>query len=120
MGAPKQTLSYPSRTDAVFALRRQGLSTAAIAEKIGIESKTVTALETSAANKRWKRRAPRPSEELGRTVIFPVDVLDALGPHAARRNMHPNNLARLIVSTAVDEKMIDAILDDADDLEGWV
>jgi hypothetical protein len=31
-------------------------------------------------------------------VLFPVDLLAALGPHAARRGMHPNRLARLIVA----------------------
>jgi hypothetical protein len=38
----------------------------------------------------------------------------ALGPHAARRNMHPNCLARLIVETVVDEGIIDAVLDDGE------
>ncbi|WP_353641358.1 hypothetical protein [Mesorhizobium sp. WSM2239] len=115
MGARKATLGYPSRTDAVLALRAQRLSTREIAQRIGINESTVTALEHSAG----RPRKPRPVEELCRTVLFPMDVLDMLGPHAARRNMHPNRLARLIVETVVDEKMIDAVLDDADDLEGW-
>lgn len=116
MGARKQTLGYASRTDAVLALRSQRFSTAAIAAKIGIAESTVTALEHSAGR---ARRAPRPHEELCRTVLFPMDILDALGPHAAKRNIHPNRLARLIVETVVDDKMIDAVLDDAADLKGW-
>ncbi len=116
MGTRKQTLGFPSRTDAVLAMRSQRLSTRQIAERIGIPESTVTALEHSAGR---ARRQPRPHEELCRTVLFPLDVLDALGPHAARRNMHPNRLARLIVEIVVDEKMIDAVLDDADDLQGW-
>lgn len=113
MGAPKPCLGYPSRTAAVHGLRAQGLNTRAIASAIGIEHKTVIALEIGSS----KPRPHRPSEEMGRTVVFPVDVLNALGPHAARRGIHPNSLARLIVSTAVDENMIDAILDDAHDMD---
>ncbi len=117
MGVRKQTLGYASRTDAVLALRSQRLSTRQIAARIGIPENTVTALEHSAGR---ARRQPRPVEDLCRTVLFPIDVLDALGPHAARRNMHPNRLARLLVETIVDEKIVDAVLDDADDLKGWV
>jgi len=49
---------------------------------------------------------------MGRTIVFPVDILDALRPHAAKRGMHVNSLARRIVETVVDEKMVDALLDD--------
>ncbi len=61
------------------------------------------------------RDAIRPDAGQYRTVLFPVDILKALAPHAARRGIHPNNLARLIVETAVEERLIDSILDD---LEG--
>jgi transcriptional regulator len=105
----KSTLGYPSRTDAVLALRRQGLSTAAIAAKIGIRNSAVTALEHSAGR---AIRAPRPVEDLCRTVLFPIDVIDALGPHAARRGVHPNALARRIVEQVVDDGIVDAVLDD--------
>ena len=46
------------------------------------------------------------------------DGREHIGPHAARRDMHPNRLARLIVETVVDEKMVDAVLDDAEELAG--
>lgn len=111
----KPTLGYKTRSAAVVALRQQGLSSAAIADKIGITTATVTALEHSAGRRKKSPsgRAPRPSEELGRTVLFAVDVLNSLGPHAAKRGMHPNTLARAIVETVVDEGLVDAILDDA-------
>lgn len=105
----RPTLGFPTRTDAVLALRREGLSSGEIGRRIGISTATVTALEHSAGR---RRRTPRPAEQLGRTVLFPVDVLAALGPHAARRNMHPNSLARLIVETVVDEGLVDSVLDD--------
>lgn len=118
MSGPKPTLGYPSRTAAIIAMRAERIPTDEIARRIGIEAKTVAALELSAGRAR-SRRDPRPHEAICRTVLFPVDVLDALGPHAARRGIHPNRLARLIVETVVDENMIDAVMDDADDLEGW-
>jgi len=104
-----------TRTDTVLLLRRQGRTTKEIAAQLGIASKTVTALEHSAL--RSKRRAARPAEEHGRTILFQVDVLDRLRPHAAKRGIHPNKLARLIVETVVDEGMIDAVLDDLEALE---
>jgi hypothetical protein len=109
MSRGKPTLEFNTRTDAVLALRAQRLSTAAIADGLGIAVKTVTALEHSAGR---ARRAPRRAEELCRTVLFPVEVLDALGPHAARRGLHPNHLARLIVETVLDDGLVDAVLDD--------
>jgi len=111
----KPTLGFSSRTDAVISMRRQGLTTKEIADRIGIGENTVTALEHSAG--RSQRRALRPAEQMGRTVLFPADILDALGPYAAKRGMHPNSLARMIVSTAVEEMLVDSILDDLDDID---
>lgn len=105
MGLRKQTLGYPSRTDAVVALRRQGKSTHEIAERIGIQPKNVAALENSAL--RSKKRTFG-----NRTVVFPVEVLARLVPHANRRDVSANELARRIVEHALDDNMIDAILDD--------
>lgn len=110
MARATPTLGYPSRTAAVVALRRAGRSTGEIAAAIGIPQKSVAALEVSAS----RARARRPAEMLGRTVAFPSDVLDGLAAHAARRGIHANALARLIVATVVDEDMVDAVLDDAD------
>lgn len=112
MGTAKPTLGYASRTEAVLALRASGLTTRQISDRIGIADATVTALEHSAG--RSHKRAARPAEIDGRTVLFPRAVLDRLGPHAAKRGIHPNSLARLLVETAVDDGLIDSILDDAD------
>lgn len=47
-----------------------------------------------------------------RTVLFPIELLDALAPHAARRGVKVNELARRIVETVVDGGLVDAVLDD--------
>ena len=48
MSGAKETLGYPSRTDAVLALAAQGLDRRAIAARIGIAPSTVAALVSSA------------------------------------------------------------------------
>lgn len=115
VSSPKPILGYPSRTEAILAMRRQGLSTRVIADRLDISTGTVSALEHSAL--RSKTRAKRPAEEHGRTVLFPVDILDRLAPHAARRGMHANRLARLIIETVIDDGLVDSVLDDLDDEE---
>lgn len=115
MGASKPCLGYASRTDAVVALRTKGLTTRQIGEAVGITPATVTALEHSAG--RAKKRPVRPAEENGRTILFPRDVLDRLGPHAARRGIHPNSLVRRIIETVVDDGLIDSVLDDMEEQE---
>jgi transcriptional regulator len=114
VSSPKPCLGYPSRTAAIHALRVQGLNTREIADAIGIKEKNVIALECSSGR---ARQEPRQRVQLGRTMVVPVDVLDALSPHAARRGMTVNHLARLIVTIIVDENMVDAVLDDADALD---
>lgn len=142
MSAKKPVLGWPSHTDAVVGLRAMGLSTRAIADRLGLKHASVTAFEHSAGRRRRKpaeaagraqarsplaqpnRPAPAPAfargergaaEPPGRTVLFPLDVLAALRPHAARRGMHPNSLARAIVIAVLDDGLIDAVLDDGAD-----
>ena len=111
----KPCFGHPSRSAAVLAFRAAGMTTRQIGEKIGIADATVTALEHSAL--RSSKRAARPAEQHGRTILFPRDLLARLGPHAARRNIHPNSLARLIVETVVDEGLVDSVMDDLEDME---
>jgi hypothetical protein len=106
MGAAKPTLGYPSRTAAVLALRAQRLPTDAIARRIGISPKTVVALECSAD------RSRQLVADGNQTILFSGELLEDLRPHAARRGISVRQLARLIVETAVDHDLIDALLDD--------
>lgn len=110
MGAPKPTMGYPSRTAAVLALRQEGKDTGEISAVLDIPPGTIAALEASAT----RMRARRPAETNGRTVVFPTDILDRLRPHAERRGISCNELARRIVDTAIEDGMVDAILDDAE------
>lgn len=112
MGTPKTTLGYASRTDAVAALRADGLSTAAIAARIGIEPKTVTALEASAARAKRPSRPPISGPAVGRSVVVPFQDYVALRPHAARRATTVDQLIRDIVEIVARDDMVDAVLDD--------
>lgn len=115
MGAPKPTLGFPSRTAAAIALHSAGLSNREIADRMGIEQKNVYSL---LAGKGAQKRATRPAEQLGRTVLFPNDILVRLGPAAHARGITVNELARRLVETAVDDGLIDGILDDGEDVPG--
>lgn len=106
MGAAKPTLGYASRTAAVAALRSEKCSTEDIAARIGIEPKTVIALETSA------RRTKQLIADGYRNVLFDGDTMRRLQPHAARRQITVAELARRIIDTALDDKLIDSLLDD--------
>ncbi len=78
-----------------------------IAARMGVSENAVTGLISS------RQRALRRSEAEGRTVVFSRDTLDQLETFAKRRGLHVNALVRRIVETALDDDMIDAILDDA-------
>lgn len=106
MSGRKPTLGYPSRTEAVLALRRQGLGTSVIAQRIGIAPKTVAALEDSAARSRELVRSG------ARTILFDPDLLRGLRPHAARRGTSVNEIARRILHAVIDDELVDAVLDD--------
>jgi hypothetical protein len=108
MPRPKPCLGYPSRSEAIVALRSQGLTTAEIAARTGIDAKAVGALEASAMRSMARTRAKR--QTIG--VMLPPRIMEALKPHAARRRVTPAYLAFRIVETAVADKLIDSILDD--------
>lgn len=97
MPEPKPTLGYPTRTAAALALSAQGMRCSEIARKIGGTGEGISGLL------RVKSR---------RTIHFPRDVLDALEPDARRRGLSSQQLAVKLLSTLVDEKLVDAILDD--------
>jgi hypothetical protein len=106
MSGRKPTLGFSSRTEAVLAMRQRALTTEAIASLIGIEPKTVIALEISAARCRQIVR------EGAKTVLLPPDLIARLRPHAARRDLSVGSLVRQLIESALDDNLIDAVLDD--------
>lgn len=47
-----------------------------------------------------------------RTVVFPIETLRQLVPFAARRKITVNELIRRMIDAALDDQLIDALLDD--------
>lgn len=111
MAGPIACLGYPSRTSAVLALRAQGLSSRQIAARIGVEIKTVTALEGSAS--RCDRPGSRAtSAPTGAHLTIDLDTMRALRPHAARREQSVMQLAQELLRVLADDDLVDALLDD--------
>lgn len=108
MPVPIPCLGYPTRSAAALALRKQGLSNAEIAARIGITAKQASCFVYRATHK----RSGRPYDRRTYNVRISRDVIEDLAPHAEKRGLHPHALARLLVATVVDDEMIDAVLDD--------
>lgn len=95
MPASTPTLGYPSKRAAVRALREKGMPTRDIGKRLGLTSRQVR------------------HHFDGRAVVnFPRDIISMLEVPATRRDMSVSGLAIALVSTAVLDGLIDAILDD--------
>ena len=112
MGAPIQTLSYPSRTAACVALRAQGLTPSQIACEIGISANTVHCLLREArlrSGGMWRSASCRTER-----VKIPKNDLDALVPQAEKRGIAVTDLVRRLIWTIAENGLVDSVLDDAD------
>lgn len=104
MPNPLPTLGFPSKTAAVAAMREDGIRPSIIAKRIGLPStRHATALLQS---------------NMRRTVHVSRDVIEELGPFAKERGICAARLARLLVHTAVDQGLVNAILDYGEAAEG--
>ena len=117
MSSAKATLGYPSRTDAVLALRAEGHSQHEIAKRIGIPTSTVSALECSARRRGGVSTGVRNHGEVCRTVHIPIGVLQQIAPDAARRGLSRETLAALIVEKVAEDRLVDAVLDDSEETD---
>ena len=104
------TLGYPSRTEAVLALRRQGLSITDIAGRIGIPAQHAGALLSSA------KRTARYRVKVDRVDLITSAVsrgmIERLKPHAELRRCDVGRLIERILETVVEQDLVDAVLDD--------
>lgn len=103
----KPTLGYPSRTDAIVALRARGLDARQIADEIGIPRPNVVALERHVRTANVRR-----DSRIRRTLELPQDLVDVMAPFAAARDIGPRELALRILAAVADDGLVDAILDD--------
>lgn len=112
MGGSIPTLGFPSRTAAIEALRAECLDTHAIARRIGISAKDVTALEASKERTRKQRGVSAVKRGAEISVEIPEDLKRHLRPHAARRDTTVAALAQSILETVAESDLVDAVLDD--------
>ena len=111
----KPCMGYPSRWQCAEALALEGHPPGVIAQRMGIKLTNVHSLLDYAKRKaEGSARAPRPAEANARTVVVSKDVLEALRPHAARRGISVNELARRILAVVADDGIVDGVLDDQD------
>lgn len=108
MPAGKPTLGYPTRTDAILALEAQGLSPVEIGRKLSMPPSSVSVL--SAGGRRSLKR--RDAEGFMRMGLVPVELTAAMKPHAEARGVSLAELARRILTAVLDDKIVDAVLDD--------
>lgn len=108
----KPTLGYATRTDAVLALRAQGLTNTAIAGKLGIEPKTVSALASSRVRTEVCRRRPDAVRTNDGSIHISMTCRQKLRPHAASRQLSVDALIRVLIEKISEDKLVDAVLDD--------
>ena len=101
------TLGYPTRTEAVVALREKGVSISDIAAQMGIAKSTVSALYCFSRGTRKRVK----SSPFGRIEV-PREMLENLVSHAKKRHVNVNRLATMIIRAVVEGSLVDAVLDD--------
>lgn len=114
MSRPKPIAGHRTLSGACAALARDGLTSAEIGARLGIEVSKASALTAYRLGRDGINR--RPSAAKGRTVVVDVDILAALQPHAARRSISVNQLVRDLLVAIADDGLVDGVLDDAADL----
>lgn len=112
MGAAKPCLGHASRTEAVLALRQEGLLTREISARTGIPMQAVTALEAAAKSCRPSQSTAGGIRMSQMSDHFSRDVLLRLGPHAAHRQISVDYLIKRIVDAVANDDIVAAVLDD--------
>lgn len=124
--APRPCLGYPTTTAAASALLAEGFAREEVARQLGITTARLSSLVDQHGNPRKSRTldgrgtaAPLPQAAKMRdhvaTVTISLATIEALRPHARRRDMSVEALVRAIVDTVALERMVDEVLDDGED-----
>lgn len=111
-------ISRPDTKAAVIAMTRAGFRQAEIVALFG-GAVTERAVNSWLAEERAKDPSI-PKFRAGRAqskIWIPRDTLAALEEAAARRNTSPNEIARRLLTAAVADNLVEAVLDDGDEVE---
>ncbi|SUZ33907.1 hypothetical protein ROE7235_03688 [Roseibaca ekhonensis] len=109
MGRAKPALGYPSRLAACRALQAQGLSTKQIAAEFARAGEAISESNVNTTLCNGRRR------EFG-TFEMGLRHFDQLLPHAHARGVAPRELATRLLATVIEAGLIDAVLDDRDEI----
>ena len=111
----KPTIGYPTRTDAVRALRGQGLTDAQIGERIGVTAKHVANLVAGSgtADRRQVQSvdAPTPAS----LIVVPRLTRERLRIYARRRDISVDRLVLDLLDAIAEDRLVDAILGEVGD-----
>jgi hypothetical protein len=109
MTAAQPILGYPSKTAAVRDMfDNKKMRRGEIADALDMELAQVNSLLFYSKN--GKRQIPASNK--GRHVEMPGALFAMAKDHAEKRGITPHELFRRIVSTVLDDGIVDAILDD--------
>jgi hypothetical protein len=110
-------LGYASKTDAVLALKGQGKAPAEIGRMLGIPTKNVSALASSAL-RRGVQTPKQPNGDTGAEQMIavikalPIDVRESLSRQARKRDTTLSRLVLDLLTTIALDGLVNAVLDD--------
>lgn len=105
----RPALGYPSRSAACLALRDQGLSPKAIADRFAQAGEAISTHQISGLLSRCNRSK-------GARLTLPRTLVERLSPAADARGVTPGQLTERLLATVVEANLIDAVLDDRDEI----
>ena len=108
------TLGYETRTAAVLALRKEGMSRREVAQKLDTTIANVKNIEAYAAKKPEILKTRR--KQYRRRITISVPTADNLERFASARSITFQELARRLLDTIARDGLVDSVLDDGDEV----
>ncbi|SUZ33321.1 hypothetical protein ROE7235_03090 [Roseibaca ekhonensis] len=109
MARARPVLGYPSRSAACRALHDLGLSHAAIVLRFADAGEPITKAQVSGLLN-YTQVSASAQLKVGRAVV------ERLGPAARARGITPAQLAERLLATVTQADLIDAVMDDQDEI----